>query len=104
MPRQKSNETAVGPQINFVHSPDFKLIYANHVNAHFTPMDISFTLAEALGVEKDGKFLVHVKARLTMSPIEAKIFSKIAQDVVSAYENQCGPIILPAGMPGQQES
>jgi Protein of unknown function (DUF3467) len=80
-----------------VLAPDFKLIYTNFVQASFTPLDCSLILGEALGVE-NGRFTVQNKARVTMSPTEAKIVARLLLNTVRSYEKQFGEITVPDSM------
>jgi len=94
--------TADAPQkMEFVQipAPDFKLIYTNHIQAFYSALDVAFTLGEVMGPDQgEGKFVVQTKARVTMSPIEAKIFQRIVTNLVKQYEVQFGEISVPPDM------
>ena len=79
-------------QPNFVQAPDFKSIYTNFVNAAFSPLDIFLILGEAMGVGPDGKPTVLQRAKVIMSPVEAKIVAAIFAQTVANFEKQYGKI------------
>ena len=81
----------------FVRVPDFKAIYTNFIQAGYTAFDISFLLGETAGVN-EGKLMIETKARVAMSPLEAKMFLVMVGTVIQKYEAQFGTIIVPAGI------
>ena len=98
--KDKTHNGETNPQpseTKMVQAPDFKLLYVNHIQASFTPFDISFLMSEALGAE-EGKFLIQMKARVTMSPVEAKVFQKIISDTIKNFEKTIGPVTVPDNM------
>ena len=95
--KQKQQTEPVKPETQIVYPPDFKLLYVNHIQSTFTTFDLSFSMGEAVGVEGD-KFIIQAKARVTMSPVEAKIFLKILTDTIKNFESQVGTIVVPTGM------
>jgi hypothetical protein len=99
MPTKKKIEAPTVPAAITVEdlAPDFKLIYTNYVQASFTPLDVALLVGETVGA-KLGKFMVQNKARITMSPTEAKIVARILANTVKLFEQQFGEIIVPDGM------
>jgi hypothetical protein len=93
---EKAPERA--PEIEFLVAPDFKMFYVNHIQAAFSPFDISFQMSEALGPGVNGKFAIQQRARVTMSPLEVKIFLKIVTDTITNFEKAFGPIPVPPGV------
>ncbi|MGB8013631.1 MAG: DUF3467 domain-containing protein [Terriglobales bacterium] len=92
------------PEIEFTFSPDFKMFYVNHIQASFSPFDITFSMGEAIGAGSSGKFTIQNKARVTMAPLEAKIFLKILAGTIANFEKAIGPIPVPPGvMPEESE-
>jgi len=83
------------PEIEYLFAQDFKMIYVNHIQASFSPFDITFNMGEALGASTNGKFSIQQKTRVTMAPLEAKIFLKILTDTIANFEKSIGPITVP---------
>jgi hypothetical protein len=77
-----------------VAAPDFKTIYTNFVNAAFSPLDIFFTLGEAIGPGPDGRPVILQRAKIIMSPKEAKIVAAILMKAVADYEKKFGKIVV----------
>jgi 6-phosphofructokinase len=96
-PTQKSEA-----EVKMVPAPDFKIFYVNHIQASFTPFDISLVMSEALGAE-EGKFLIQAKARVTISPVEAKILQMILANTIANFEKAIGPITIPIGMTPEEQ-
>ena len=87
------------PQIpTFTRVPDFKSFYANFVQTSVTPFDISMQIGETAGVDHEGKFVVELKARISMSPLEAKIVINLLVTAIMQYEAQFGKIVVPPGI------
>jgi hypothetical protein len=80
---------------SFVFAPDFKSVYTNFVQGQFSPFDMSFMIGEALGPGPDGKQMIQQKVRITMAPMEAKIFLMIIANAVQNYEAQFGKLSIP---------
>jgi hypothetical protein len=93
-----STDDQIGP--TFVRSPDFRSIYTNFVQSAYTPYDISLMLGETAGLE-DGRWLVENKARLIMSPPEAKVVLIVLQGAIENYERVYGEIKPPQVIKGE---
>jgi hypothetical protein len=111
MSNKKKIETETVPPVTPIVSPqqtmegfapDFKLIYTNYVQAGFTPLDVALMVGETTGLN-EGKVVVQHKARITMSPTEAKIVARILANTVKLFEKQFGEIFVPEGMMPQEE-
>jgi hypothetical protein len=106
MPRKKASESeqtveqkTVSPTTppRWIRSPDFKTIYTNFVQSGYTAFDISLVLAETAGVDEMNAFVIESKARVVMSPVEAKVVLAILSNTINKFEEQFGPInISPA--------
>lgn len=79
-------------------SHDFKSIYANYVQSVFSPLDIVLLFGEVLSVQTDGGFQVETKARVTVTPAEAKILYSVLGNTIANYESRFGEIKIPEGM------
>jgi len=75
-------------------APDFRTIYTNNAKFAITPFDFSFILNEVTETEK-GEVYVEQKARITMSPLNAKIFAFVLTQNVANFEKQFGEIHIP---------
>jgi hypothetical protein len=85
----------VAAQVETQQASDFKLIYANFVQSIFSPLDVALTFGEIMGAEGD-KVYVLTKARVTMTPAEAKILQMIVAKTVGDYEEKFGEISVPS--------
>lgn len=81
----------------FVRSPDFKTVYANWIQGAYTAFDISILAGEAYAPSPAEPVSVELKARLVISPLEAKFLVRILRGMIASHERQYGPINIPAG-------
>lgn len=87
----------VAENVTPVLAPDYKSMYINFVQAGYTPFDIGLLVGESAGYTVDGgKHFVEFKAKLVMTPLEAKVLAKIIGRTLEAYEKQFGVIEVPA--------
>jgi hypothetical protein len=92
--------TSAGPAVQqpiTQQAPDFKFIYTNHIQTTFSPLDVALILAEVVASEK-GTWLIETKARVLMAPAEAKILKALLTNLIKAYEEKFGEIVLPPDM------
>jgi hypothetical protein len=78
-------------------SPDFRTIYTNNVRFSITPFDFSFILNEITENER-GEIYSDQKARITMTPLQAKIFAFVLTQNVKNFEKQFGDIHVPENL------
>src|SRR5438045_572320 len=101
MPEDKKVQQGV-TNYKYVNAPDFRTIYSN--NAHFYShlFDFSIMFGEVTNVEQidenTGNVIVEDKVKITMSPLQAKIFVAVAQRQLQAYEQRFGELKFPAGV------
>lgn len=80
-------------ETEIVRVPDFKSYYTNFVQAGLSPFDISLEIGEAEGYNpQTNKWLVLIKAKITMAPNEAKLVVAILANAVRNFESQYGQI------------
>src|SRR5271166_3227985 len=93
-------------ETEYVRAADFKTYYTNHVQAGLTPFDISLEIGEASGLNRESnKWVVDVKAKITMSPSEAKVVLLILSGTIKTFEDQFGTIVIPSAVGvGQSEA
>lgn len=84
-------------QTSFETAHDFKLIYANFVQSSFSPLDVAFAFGEVMQADQ-GRQTILTKARVTMTPAEAKLFQGIIADTIRNYEERFGEIAIPPVM------
>ena len=85
-----SNET------EYIKAADYKTYYTNFVQGGLTPFDISLEIGEASGLNPaTNKWVVDVKAKITMSPSEAKVVLAILAGTINQYESQFGTVNIP---------
>ena len=80
------------------NAPDFKSLYTNFAQSGFTGFDIYVIFGEAAGPNPDGTMPVEMKAKVTMTPVEAKLVALIIAASVQKYEAQFGKITVPKGL------
>lgn len=86
----------------FTKDQNFRTVYANWVQATFTPFDISLVIGDYFppaGPEEGSNILdVTQKFRVVFSPLEAKLAIGIFLQAMRNYETQFGKIVVPEVM------
>ena len=99
---QNEKQESVSPRVletQITKDPNFQSYYTNFVQAGFTPFDISLLIGEAAGIDPaTNKFMAELKAKITMSPTEAKVVLNIMLNTIRAYEAQFGKIVVPSAV------
>ena len=91
--------------VKFERASDFRSIYANYIQTAHTAFDLSVTFGETVGVpDVDGKVLVEQRARITFAPLEALVFRKMLDDLISLYQLRFGQILIPPDFAGLKKS
>lgn len=70
---------------------DLEPVYANFALISHSPSEIIVDFAQALPNQPQ----VRVKARVVMTPLNAKLFLRALQDNLAKYESSFGEIVLP---------
>lgn len=94
---QQEPQVQITPRVG--RSADYKTIYVNFVQSGMTPYDISLVVGENTGVFGNA-MEIELKAKITMSPLEAKVVTEILLDTVQRYEKQFGEIKVAEGLVG----
>lgn len=82
------------PQLPPLEIPeDLDAIYINLVRIAHSPSELVFDFAHLL----PGSAPAHVRARVVMSPLGAKLFQRALSDNLSRYESAFGEIKVPGG-------
>jgi hypothetical protein len=89
--------SADAPNIEMHKAENFKTLYANWVQASFTPFDISLVVGQAMSGNAPSTFEVEQKARIIFHPLEAKVVIAMLGKAVETYEKQFGAIPVPGG-------
>jgi len=92
-PRSTTNAEPILAQ-----APDFKTIYTNFVNAAYSPLDVMLNIGETAGQTPEGRPLIIHRAKIIMTPAEAKIIAAIMNDLVARFEKQFGKIFVTKDM------
>ena len=71
------------PRPQLVISPDLEPVYTNVVRIAHSPAEMVFDFGRLLPGEKTA----HVKARVMMSPISAKLLQRALAENLAKYEN-----------------
>jgi hypothetical protein len=101
MPEEQEKEQAetISHYTN-VRAADFRSIYSNNAAFAATLFDFSMIFGEVMGVEQisetEGTVTVEQKVKITMTPLQAKVFVQVAARHISAYEDKFGPIQVPS--------
>jgi hypothetical protein len=87
------------PKMNFKKAPSFRTFYANWVQPTYSPFDISLTIGEAIPIDQQ-TFEIEQSARITFSPLEAKLVALMLLNALKIYESSFGKINIPQGVAG----
>ncbi len=79
--------------LNVELPPDLEPIYANFALISHSPSEMIFDLAQMMPNQNR----VKVKARVVMTPLNAKLLLQALQDNLAKYEGRFGEIKLPGG-------
>jgi hypothetical protein len=79
------------PQL--VISPDLEPVYTNVVRIAHSPAEMVFDFGRMLPGEKTA----HVKTRVMMSPLSAKLLQRALAENLAKFEKNFGEIKIPAG-------
>lgn len=69
------------------------VVYSNVVRIMHSPSEMVFDFGRAMPGEPD----VHIKSRVLMAPLSAKLLQKALADNIAKYESIFGEIKLPQG-------
>ncbi len=92
--KKKTISKPVPPKQEFSQSADFQSIYANWIQATFSPHELSMIVGQSFQTSP-GVVGVQQKARIMFSPLEGKLLSVILRKIVENYEEQFGKIVVP---------
>lgn len=98
MSEPKSTSGDVGksstpPRPRIVVPPGLEADYSNVVRISHSPSELVFDFGNILPGESE----VHIKARVMMSPLSAKLLQKALADNLTKFETVFGEIKLPPG-------
>lgn len=91
MAEPKKEKTPIRPQL--VISPDLEPVYTNVVRIAHSPAEMVFDFGRLLPGEKSA----HVKTRVMMSPLSAKLLQRALADNIAKYESKFGEVKIPQG-------
>jgi hypothetical protein len=95
-PKPVSGETGkptASPRPRIVVPPGLEAAYSNVVRISHSPSELVFDFGNILPGESE----VHIKARVMMSPLSAKLLQKALADNLTKFETVFGEIKLPPG-------
>ncbi|MBN2002180.1 MAG: DUF3467 domain-containing protein [Anaerolineae bacterium] len=78
-------------QLNFELPAELEPVYTNFALISHSPSEIIFDLSQMLPNQPK----VRVKARVVMTPLNAKLLLRALQDNLSKYESRFGEIAIP---------
>jgi len=81
------------PRPRIVVPPGLEAAYSNVVRISHSPSELVFDFGNILPGESE----VHIKARVMMSPLSAKLLQKALADNLTKFESVFGEIKLPPG-------
>lgn len=90
---EEAGKPAVPPRPRLVIQPGLDAIYSNVVRIAHSPSELVFDFGRLL----PGEIEVHIKARVMMSPLSAKLLQRALADNLSKYETIFGEIKVPQG-------
>jgi hypothetical protein len=80
-------------QINIELPPDLEAIYTNFAMIGHTPSEVIIDFVRVL----PGNPRAQVKARMLMTPLNAKLLLNALTENLERFEAQFGPIVIPQG-------
>ncbi|MCL5429669.1 MAG: DUF3467 domain-containing protein [Chloroflexi bacterium] len=96
-PKQSTGGEAAKPvtpaRPRIVVPPNLEAVYSNVVRISHSPSELVFDFGNILPGESE----VHIKARVMMSPLSAKLLQKALADNLTKFETVFGEIKLPPG-------
>ena len=95
-PKPSSGEAgkpASPPRPRIVVPSNLEPVYSNGVRISHSPSELVFDFGNILPGESE----VHIKARVMMSPLSAKLLQKALADNLTKFETVFGEIKLPPG-------
>ena len=75
--------------------PRYESFYCNNVAYAMSPVDFVFTFGEVINTGTD--IYVEQRARVTMSPAQAKVLRDILSERIKIFESNVGEIKIPGG-------
>jgi hypothetical protein len=93
---------AITPKaVNYVDGPGYSSFYVNNVGFSVNQLDIVLLLGEIIDITTEHVATVERRARVTMTPAQAKALGKILEYCVAAYQLQSKKIVedLPMNFP-----
>lgn len=103
MPTSSNRKTGnltphVTPPVKYIDSPGFQSFYTNNIAYGLTQMDFVLIFGEIMDKEND-QVIVERRARITMTPVQAKVLRGILNAQIKMFEEKLGkPIELPSGV------
>lgn len=88
------------PELKYVRDPQFRSTYANNVAYVVSSIDFSLIFGQVLDGNRE-RVLIEQNAKITMTPIQAKVLSGLLQQQIAAFESIHGEIKIPTGMTGE---
>lgn len=76
-----------------IQASDYRTIYTNHIQAGFSPLDVTLILSQVIAIQD--RYGVENKARVIVTPVEAKILLNILKNTIKNYESKYGEINVP---------
>jgi len=90
---EEAGKAAGRPRPRLVLVPGQEAVYSNVVRIAHSPSELVFDFGRLLPGETD----VHIKARVLMSPLSAKLLQRALADNLAKYEATFGEIKMPQG-------
>lgn len=74
---------------------DFKSIYANFAQVHYTGFDMSLTFGDGSYTPDSQNTLIELHTRVVMTIIEAKLVHQMLTEQIRVYEKKYGTVEIP---------
>jgi hypothetical protein len=85
------------PEVRYIRSPEYRSTYANNVAYVVSSLDFSLVFGQVLEGNKE-RITIEQNARVTMTPLQAKLLADLLSQQIEAFEKIHGTITIPAGM------
>lgn len=92
MPNDPQDRALPEPEIEFVKGPQYASFYSNNVSYSVNQLDFVLIFGEIIDIRPE-KLTVEQRARVTMSPLQAKILSILLNEQIDTLEKNSGRVI-----------
>ena len=98
MPTPNKKPVSSQRSVKYVDSPGYQSFYTNNVAYGLSAVDFVLIFGEIIDQENN-QAIIERRARITMTPVQAKVLRVILDAQIKIYEDKSGKVIeLPTGV------